>query len=202
MFGGYIGLLTGMRHGAMSISVDSRFDENHDKYLIEYLRNPTASMQWLSLTTRVAMENYTSYTDAVDYLKRQAFIGPCYIIIGGVQKNEGSILSIGPNMTLFDQFTIPEAYPQNNTAQPPFYVLETNYDHWEPPPPFDDRRYPGEMCMDEIGSKGVQWYSLYNVLNGIPNRNRLTTYTTLMDTETGDFVAYKQYCDVPECIPW
>ena len=56
--------------------------------------------------------------------------------------------------------------------------------------------------MDEIGSKGVQWYTLYNVLNGIPNRNRLTTYTTLMDTEKGDFVAYKQYCDVPECIPW
>ena len=58
------------------------------------------------------------------------------------------------------------------------------------------------MCMDEVGQKGVGWYSLYNVLNGIPNRNRLTTYTTLMDTTTGDFVAWKQYCTETECIPW
>eukprot|EP00484_Ammonia_sp_Unknown_P031066 CAMPEP_0197030642 /NCGR_PEP_ID=MMETSP1384-20130603/9835_1 /TAXON_ID=29189 /ORGANISM="Ammonia sp." /LENGTH=415 /DNA_ID=CAMNT_0042460029 /DNA_START=30 /DNA_END=1277 /DNA_ORIENTATION=+ len=202
VFGGYIGLLTGVRKGAMSISVDTRFDENHDKYLMEYLKNPTASMQWLSLTTRQAIEDYSSYSDAISFMKQTAFIGPCYVIIGGVNKNEGSVLSIGPNMTLWDQWTIPEAQPQNNTAQPPFYVLETNYDHWEPPPPFDDRRYPAEMCMDEIGSKGMGWYTLYNVLNGIPNRNRLTTYTTLMDTESGDLVAWKQYCDVTECIPW
>eukprot|EP00483_Globobulimina_turgida_P004592 UN04601 len=31
VFGGYIGLLTGLRRGAMSISVDTRFDDTYDK---------------------------------------------------------------------------------------------------------------------------------------------------------------------------
>eukprot|EP01084_Bolivina_argentea_P159127 277160_1 len=202
VFGGYIGLLTGMKKGAMSISVDSRFDENDDKFLLEYLKNPTADHSWLSLTTRMAMENSKTYDDAIAYMKKTSFIGPCYVIIGGINKDEGSVLSIGPNNTLFDQWTIPQANPANNSVQAPFYVLETNYDHWEAAPWFDDRRGPGEACMNEIGSKGMDWYTIYNVLNGIPNRNRLTTYTTLMDTTSGDFIAYRQYCDVPECIPW
>merc|ERR1712154_213639 len=151
VFGGYIGLLTGMKPNTMSLSVDSRFDENHDRYLIEYLKNPTPSMQWLSLTTRLAVEDYTTYADAVSFLSKQSFIGPCYVIVGGVARDEGSVLSIGPNGTLFDEWTIAKGLPSNNSAQAPFYVLETNYDHWEQPPWFDDRRYPAEMCMDEVG---------------------------------------------------
>jgi len=202
VFGGYIGLLTGMKKGALSISVDTRFDDNYDEYMIEYLRNPSASQQWLSLTTRLAMEDTDNFDDAVVQIKGTSFIGPCYIIIGGAKAGEAAVLSIGPSKTLFDQWDLNQALPQNNSAQAPFYVLETNYDHWSQPPWYDDRRYPAEDCMDEIGSKGMDWYSLYNVLNGIPNRNRLTTYTTLMDTTTGGFVAYKQYCTETECIPW
>ena len=56
--------------------------------------------------------------------------------------------------------------------------------------------------MDEIGSKGMDFNTLYNVLNGIPNRNRLTTFTALMHAQTGRFEAYKQYCTVKECVPW
>merc|ERR1719229_747885 len=200
VFGGYIGLLTGMKKGALSISVDTRFDDNYDKYMIEYLRKPTEEKQWLSLTTRLAMEDQPSYEDAIEFIQNTSFIGPCYIIIGGTKAKEASVLSIGPDKTLFNRWDMP--LPANNSAQEPFYVLETNYDHWEQPPWYDDRRYPAEMCMDEVGQKGVSWNSLYNVLNGIPNRNRLTTYSTLMDSMTGDYIAYKQYCTETECIPW
>jgi len=200
VFGGYIGLLTGLKKGSMTISVDTRFDNNYDEYMIEYLRKPTPTKQWLSLTTRLAMEDNATYADAIDFVKTTSFIGPCYIIIGGVEKNEGAVLSIGPDKTLFDQWDMP--LPANDSAQEPFYVLETNYDHWDQPPWYDDRRYPAEDCMDEIGAKGMEWSTLFNVLNGIPNRNRLTTYTTLMDARSGEFVAYKQYCTETECIPW
>merc|ERR1712228_807053 len=97
-----------------------------------YLRKPSADKQWLSLTTRLAMENYDSYDDAIGFVKDTSFIGPCYVIIGGVKENEGAVLSIGPDKTLYD-----------------------------------DRRYPAEDCMDEIGAKGMDWSTLYNVLNGI-----------------------------------
>ena len=49
------------------------------------------------------------------------------MIVGGVARNEGSVLSIGPDRTLFDEWTIAEGLPANNSAQAPFYVLETNY---------------------------------------------------------------------------
>ena len=109
---------------------------------------------------------------------------------------------MGPNQTFYDRWNIKDALPANNSVQTPFYVLETNYDHWKQPPIWDDRRYPAEQCMNEIGSKGMDWYTLYNVLNGLPSRNRMTAYTALIDTKNNGFVAYKQYCDVPECKPW
>merc|ERR1719229_295584 len=129
---------------------------------------------------------------------------PAYIILGGLAVGEGVVFSYGPNMTLFDEWGYPNGMqlPQNNTTQPPFYVLETNYDHWDEPPFYDDRRYPAEKCMGEIGQKAMDIPSLYNVLNGIPNRNRLTTFTALMQVKTGHFEAYKQYCTEKECIPW
>merc|ERR1740123_786948 len=126
------------------------------------------------------------------------FCRPCYVIMGGVKKDEGAVLTIGPNSTMFDRWDLKDALPRDNGTTP-FYVLETNYDHWKEPPFFDDRRYPAEDCLDKAGSKGVNWETLYNTLHGKPNRNRLTTYTTLMDSTTGGFVAYKEYCTDIDC---
>jgi hypothetical protein len=57
---GYIGLHTGMRPGAFSISVDSRFDSNFDVGFIKWLHDPTHSAQFLTLATRATMEqNHT-----------------------------------------------------------------------------------------------------------------------------------------------
>lgn len=203
-YGGFIGLHTGIKKGAMSITIDTRFDNNMDKYLKDWIETPTDTNQLLVMTTRYVIENYNSYKDAVDYLKGVPMVCPSYIIIGGLNKGEGAIMTYGPNMTLFDDWGYPNGMqlPANDTAQSPFYVLETNYDHWEQPPWFDDRRYPAEMCMNEVGSKGIDLPTLYNVLDAIPNRNRLTTFTALMQVETGHFEAYKQYCTEKECIPW
>lgn len=201
VFGGYIGMLTGLKQGAMTISVDTRFDDNYDKFLLKYLRNPTPSLQWLSLTTRMAMEDYAHYDDAVEYITNSSFIGPCYVIIGGAQKDEGAVLTVGPNSTMFDRWDLKDALPRANGTES-FYVLETNYDHWKEPPFFDDRRYPAEDCMDKAGSAGMDWEALYNVLHGKPNRNRLTTYTTLMDSTSGAFMASKEYCTDINCSPW
>lgn len=201
VFAGYVGLLTGVREKAMTISIDSRFDDNYDKYLIDWIEHPSDKSVFTSFMTRQAIETYDNFDDAVNFMGNSSTIGPSYVIIGGYNKNEGGVLTFGPNMTLYDKWLIPNALPVNNTAQPPFYVLETNYDHWTPAPFYDDRRGPGEACMNEVGQKGVGFYTLYNVLNGLPNRNRLTTYTALMDSSTASLEAYYQYCDIPECFP-
>jgi len=201
-FAGYIGVLTGVRKQAMTITVDSRFDDNYDKYLLDWFLNQDDPDQWLTFTTRHAMENYNSYDSALNYLSKVSYIGPAYIIIGGNQVNQGSVITLGPNSTLVDVWSIPNGLPANDSTVTPWYVLETNYDHWNQPPWFDDRRYPAEDCMNEIGSANINLPNLYNVLDGLPNRNRLTTYTALMNCEEGHLESYRQYCDEWDCSPW
>ena len=200
---GYVGVLTGIKQNAMTISVDSRFDENHDKYLKDWFQNSNDNSQFLSFVTRTALENFDNFDDTVEYISQTSFVGPCYIIIGGVDMNDGAVITIGPNMTLYNYWDIPNALGNNSDASHDnWYVLETNYDHWEQPPWYDDRRYPCEDCMAEIGSDSIDFETLYNVLNGIPNRNRLTVVTVLMDCQQGTMESYIQYCDERNCSPW
>jgi len=56
--------------------------------------------------------------------------------------------------------------------------------------------------MNKLGSAGISKESLYNVLHAHPNRNRLTTYTTLLDAEAGTMETSIQYCTEPGCVPW
>jgi len=199
-YAGYIGVLTGVRQNAMTITVDSRFDNNYDKYLLDWFMDPTDNDQWLSLTTRQAMETYNNYPDALQYIANAPLIGPAYIIIGGSMNNQGAVVTKGPNSTLIDIWTIPEAYPTNATVK--WYILETNYDHWNAPPWYDDRRYPAEKCMNEVGQNNISLVTMFNVLNGKPNLNRLTTYTALMDCKEGYLESYLQYCEEYDCVPW
>ena len=198
-YAGFVGVLTAVRKSALTISVDTRFDANLDKYLIKWIEDPNDMSQALTFVTRDAIENYPDFNKASEFIMNTSEVGPAYIIIGGVNKNEGAVITLGPNMTLIDDWTIPNALPANNDTQPPYYVLETNYDHWNPPPPNDDRRYPAEDCMAEIGQNGVSLETLFNVIDGIPNRNLGTVYSALMESTTGHLEAYKQYCTEPNC---
>jgi len=201
-FAGYIGLLTGVRKGAMSITVDTRYDDNYDKYLLDWFKNSNDNSQFLSFTTREAMETINNYYDAVNFILQTSFVGPAFIIMGGPNPFEGCVCTMGPNRTLANYWDIQHGLPANDTNQNPWYVLETNYNHWDQPPWFDDRRYPAEDCMSEVGPADISIPTLFNVLNGVPNRNRLTTYTALMVCETGYLESYKQYCDEVDCPPW
>lgn len=202
VFAGYVGVLTGVRENAMTITVDSRYDNNFDKYLLDWFLNTNDNSQFLTFATREAMETYDNYDDAVNFILQTSFIGPAFIIIGGSNPYEGCVCTMGPNRTLANYWDIAHGLPANDTTQNPWYVLETNYNHWDQPPWFDDRRYPAEDCMGIVGPSNIQIPTLYNVLNGVPNRNRLTTYTTLMYCATGHLEAYKQYCDELDCPPW
>merc|ERR1712167_328244 len=106
-------------------------------------------------------------------------------IIGGVEAGEGVVLSMGPNMT---------------EPVDVWKVLETNYDHWDKAPVFDDRRTPAEDCMDNfIKKEGVSKAGLYDVLTPESSRNRLTTFTAIIDCAAGELEATYQYCWEDSC---
>ena len=56
--------------------------------------------------------------------------------------------------------------------------------------------------MSEIGTEGISIETLYNVLYGIPNRNKLTTYTAVIDVSVGSMQSWRQYCDEIDCSWW
>ncbi|KIH59982.1 hypothetical protein ANCDUO_09774 [Ancylostoma duodenale] len=101
----------------------------------------------------------------------------------------------------------------NPTDKNGWYLLETNYDLDKPvtnrvallriPKSFntclqvlylDDRRTPGNHCMQKLGQKNVDFQGIFNVLSSRTNLNKLTTYTVLMQVENGRFETIMQSC--------
>jgi hypothetical protein len=50
--------------------------------------------------------------------------------------------------------------------------IETNYDHWVPPPPNDDRRTPGMRAMNQTTQANINEDTLLSVLTISPVCNR------------------------------
>jgi len=193
-FAGFIGVLTGSRMGGFSISVDSRFDENLDKYLLEWLEDKYNGTE-LCLTLRSVITNVTTYDMALATIQNARLIGPAYIIVGGIAPGQGAVVTREATHTV-DSWLL-----QTQLNGGSFYVVETNYDHWKPPLPIDNRRTPAERCLNETGQANINLPTLFNVLSAKPVRNQLTTQTVLMSPQTGRYESYKQYCTVP-CSPW
>lgn len=206
---GYIGLLTGVRKGGVTVTVDTRFDDNLDAFLKAWIRDPTDDASLLAQALRVQIEEPAvgaSFEAYVEKLGRTRLVGPAYAIIGGPNVGQGVVLTIQPNATVpVDTWRITDedGLPSDAAVEDKFYVLETNYDHWEEPPKIDDRMHSAYDCMDNYITKdGVSKDSIYSMLAAMPTRNRLTTYTAIMDCAAGTVEATLQYCYDKDCSPW
>mmetsp|Transcript_3544 Transcript_3544/g.5640 ORF Transcript_3544/g.5640 Transcript_3544/m.5640 type:complete len:403 (+) Transcript_3544:50-1258(+) len=189
-YAGFAGVITGLKKGGFSISVDSRFDNKFDIGLIKWLLGDHKHQE-LTFTVRKTFEDpsITNYIQAFNFLNTTTMIGPSYIIIGGMNSGEGAVITK-------EQATIDVMSLADELQKGSFFVLETNYDNWKPAPFFDDRRNPAKECLNQLTPKGINGFTgLYNVLSAKPNLNKLTTYTTLMNVKTGAFEAYRQHCE-------
>lgn len=206
---GYIGLLTGVRKNGVTVTVDTRFDDNYDQFLKAWVHDSNDSASLLAQALRSQIEDNSVGTDFETYcsnLGATRLVGPAYAIIGGPKAGQGIVITIQPNATVpVDTWRITDSDALPNAADQvdKFYVLETNYDHWESPPVIDDRETAAYDCMDNVITKnGVTKDSIYNMLAAMPSRNRLTTYTAVMDCEAGTLEATLQYCYEQGCSPW
>uniref|UniRef100_A0A673JX94 ceramidase n=1 Tax=Sinocyclocheilus rhinocerous TaxID=307959 RepID=A0A673JX94_9TELE len=158
---GYVGMLTGIRPGEFSLTMNERFNVDGGYVgILEWILGRRDGM-WMGFLTRKVLENATSYEDAKDQLSQTKLLAP-----------------LGR-----------------------WYVLETNYDHWEKPMIFDDRRTPAMKCMNQTTQANISLASIYDVLSTKPVLNKLTTYTSLMEVSTGTLESYIRDCPNP-CTPW
>ncbi|XP_069780634.1 acid ceramidase [Narcine bancroftii] len=192
-FAGYVGMLTGMKPGTFTLTMNERFSIDGGYIgIIEWILGKRNGM-WMSFLTRSVLENATSYAQAKDQLANREMLASAYFILGGNHSGEGCVITRSRTASL----NIWELDLKHGR----WYVLETNYDNWKEPLFLDDRRTPAMKCMNQTTQEKISVKTIYDVLSTKPVLNKLTTYTTLMDVSAGTFESYLRSCPDP-CMPW
>ncbi|XP_012695735.2 acid ceramidase-like [Clupea harengus] len=192
-FAGYVGMLTGIRPKQFTLTMNERFNFDGGYVgIFEWILGKRDGM-WMGFLTRTVLENVTSYEDAKTQLALTKLLAPAYFILGGNQTGQGCVIT-RTRINALDVWEIDLKLGR-------WYVLETNYDHWEEPFILDDRRTPAMKCMNKTTQAYISFKTMYDVLSTKPVLNKLTTYTTLMEVSSGKLESFLRDCPDP-CSPW
>jgi N-acylethanolamine-hydrolysing acid amidase len=121
----------------------------------------------IAFLTRSVFENATDFNKAVSMLSTSDIIAPAYFIVAGFNPYEGAVITRSQNEVI-------DVWRLNATSKgiESWYLLETNYDHWVPPPSKDDRRTPGMKAMNATGQANINVNTLLDVLSISPVCNK------------------------------
>ncbi|XP_052276842.1 acid ceramidase-like isoform X2 [Dreissena polymorpha] len=191
-YAGYVGILTGIVPGKFSLTINERFKLDGGYMGIIHLIM-TGKGSWLGFLTRNAMETAQSFEEAMALLVNTELIAPAYYILGGNSSGQACVITRNREVNGTDVWWMKQAGG--------WYVLETNYDHWSAPLFLDDRRTPANNCMRKLTQQNVGVAGLFDVLSSKPVLNKLTTYTALMQVNSGHLETWLQSCPDP-CVPW
>lgn len=176
-YAGLIGLATAQKPQAYTISVNERDTGTWWMNAFEALVAGTHGITFL-LVRDVASNKEMDFEAAVSSLSSSHVIAPSYIIVGGAKPGEGVVITR-------DRTTAKDLWRMDPDSGR-WYLVETNYDHWQPPPAGDDRRDPAIKAMDGTTRAGLNATSLFKVLSTPPVLNDGTTYTTVMSAAMPD----------------
>ncbi|XP_071950236.1 acid ceramidase-like [Antedon mediterranea] len=192
-FAGYIGVLTGVKPGVLTLSMNERFQLDGGYIgFIKWLLGDHSG-KWMGFFIREVLVDSISYEAAKKSIMTEELLAPAYFILGGNSSGQGCVITRSrETMDNLEEMTKTESG---------WFVLQTNYDNWKNAPFFDDRRTPGDKCMNRLTQNKVGLAGIYNVLSTKPVLNLLTTYTALMQVNTGYLETYIRNCPQP-CFPW
>lgn len=200
-FAGYVGVATGMRAGAFSITANEREMTgsipipNIFKSLINLvgilMKTDAYPVTWA--VRELLEDGKTDFDGAVSVLGARKFATQMYLTVGGVSPGEGVVLTRGRN-ELLDTWRIDADAGQ-------WFLVQTNYDHWIPMPPWDNRKVPAEKAITEVGAEEISPVTIYErVLSRDPVLNELTVYSTSMSCSEGTYESRVRDC--PKCSPF
>jgi len=189
-YAGYIGILSGMKPGAFSITVNTRFSPNgiFDIFyeVIAAITERNASL--VSFMNRDIFQYQPDFKSALYNLANDLLVTHVYLIIAGTKAGEGVVLSRNP-VNASDIWTLD--YPNR------WYLVQTNYDHWVQPPWYDDRLHPANNGMDNMSVRNMTLDGMLQVLSTKPVLNLQTTYSILSCPADGIYKSYGRYCKYP-----
>lgn len=164
----YNGILTGQRPNAYSVSLNARYSGAYiDNILMEFY---TKFKRPVSFFIRDVLEHKKTYTDAVETLSNTHLFSPSYIIVAGMTKNEGVVISR-------NRWSAANVYPLNVDANQ-WFLVETNYDNWEKQG--DDRRLAAISKLKEIGYEAFNATGMFHTLRTVPVTNNLTVFSSVI----------------------
>jgi N-acylethanolamine-hydrolysing acid amidase len=212
---GFVGMLNGMRHGsssssssgggggssrsrsrstngetageAWSVSMDAR---NHGGRIP---LNLAQALKTHALTPEQALRKALEsdawgaggFEQAVDALSTVQLVDDVYYVMaGGGGSNQLAVVTRARNAAV-DVWRLDPPHGEN----PPWWLVETNYDHWKAVPKADDRRDPANEYMAALGStEGTTLDTmLRDVMSEWPVFNPHTTFTTMINPYTGAY---------------
>lgn len=171
-FAGYVGLWTGQSPNKFTVSGDQRGNEhwwNWWKNVVSAFLFRRSPVSWL---VRETLEEAEDFQDAVMRLSKTPIITGVYYIVGGVRAGEGAVIT--------RDRTGPADIWSLDPVNGGWYRVETNFDHWLPPPAMDHRREIANKALNATGQDHIDMDTLYQVLSLFPVCNGITVYTTVM----------------------
>jgi len=191
-FAGFSGALSGIRPGAFSVTIDTRFYRQGiwDMFyeIVSAIEEKNATL--VSFLSRDVLSRRNSFETALMDLSDDTLIADVYYILAGTKAGQGAVISR-------NRMNATDVWRLNSPSQ--WYVIETNYDHWEQPPWFDDRVVPAEKALAAIGQAGITMSGLFNVLSTKPVFNIQTTYTIMSVPKNGTYMSWTRWCPYP-CV--
>ncbi|KAM9329674.1 N-acylethanolamine-hydrolyzing acid amidase-like [Gastrophryne carolinensis] len=168
-FLGYVGLWTGQSPNKFTVSGDAREQGKWWENAISALFKRSSPVSWL---IRDTLNEARDFEAAALQLSKTPIIAETYFIMGGAQPREGLVITRNRDGPA-------DLWPLD-PLKGEWFRVETNYDHWTPPPPSDDRRTAAIKALNATGQENINITSLYKVLSVKPVLNRDTIYTTVM----------------------
>ena len=118
-----------------------------------------------------------AFQDAKQFLLTSTFAAPFYAIMSGAGR-QGAVLSIAWNNSLNVEANIGD----HGSEDGKWYMVQTNYDRWQPDPVTDPRRTRAEQALESLGSEdGATRTGVWMVISEYPVHNRHTFYSLLME---------------------
>lgn len=199
-FAGIIGIGgTCMVPGGWSVSINAR-----DKYapsLADAMKYASEGAFSFPLATREGCTRGGDFNAGVKFLSEVPMISPGYFIMAGASPGEGVILTRNSTGEDTDFFRLSDAYPKTS----PWFIVQTNYDHWDKAPIYDDRRDMGIKLMEAVGQNNVSIDTLWNVMSDTGNGiigvyNQATIHTELIDPSIGEYHTYLRHNIISDVI--
>jgi len=143
---GYVGILTGIKPDAFSVSVNFRVTDGGSMW--SNIKNALTSCWPVGFLVREIFESASSFNEAVGHLSNSNLIAPCYITICGLNSGEGVLLTRDRKQET-NRWTLSEHG----------FIVQTNIDHWSEDPNMDvmdsiERRTIARRAIDSLIENG------------------------------------------------